>query len=76
MVVKENPDRKKKKKRKRNTNPLTHQNYAIYVLDDYSVHNQLQVKRALSLGMGGAVIGDLQVNDTDLNGPLKREYCE
>ena len=75
MVFKENPYRKKKKK-KRNTNPFTHQNYAIYVLDDYSVHNQLQVKRALSLGMGGVVIGDLQVNDTDLNGPLKREYCE
>ena len=24
---------------KRNTNPFTHQNYVIYVLDDYSVYN-------------------------------------
>ena len=59
---------------------FTPKNYAIYVLDDYSVHLLPEVKEALSkrgfifVGIGNGITGDVQVNDTDLNSELKREY--
>ena len=59
---------------------FTPKNYAIYVLDDYSVHLLPEVKEALLkhgfifVGTGNGITGDVQVNDTDLNSELKREY--
>ena len=49
-------------------NMLTPKNYAIYVLDDYSVHLLPEVKEALLkrgcvyVGIGGGITGDIQVN--------------
>ena len=49
-------------------NTLTPKNYAIYVLDDYSVHVLPEVKEALLkrgyvyVGIGGGITGDIQVN--------------
>ena len=59
---------------------FTPKNYAIYVLDDYSVHLLPEVKEALLkrgfifVGIGNGITGDVQVNDTDFNSELKREY--
>ena len=67
---------------KRNNNPFTHKDYAIYVLDNYSVHIQPEVKSYLLkrgyiyVGIGGGITGDIQINDTDLHAPLKKEYRE
>ena len=53
-------------------NIFTHQNYGIYVLDDYSVHIMPEITAALLkksyifIGIGGGVTGDIQINDTDL----------
>ena len=47
---------------------LCQKNYAIYVLDDYSVHLLHEVKEALLkhgyvyVGIGGGITGDIQVN--------------
>ena len=63
-------------------NIFTPKNYAIYVLDDYSVHLMPEIKEApLKRGyvpviIGGGVTGDIQINDTDLNYPLKAKYRE
>ena len=57
-------------------NIFTHQNYGIYVLDDYSVHIMLEIKAALLkkgyifVGIGGGVTGDIQINNTDFHSPL------
>ena len=57
-------------------------NYAIYVLDDYSVHLMPEIKAALlkrgyvPVIIGGGVTGDIQVNDTNLHSPLKAKYRE
>ena len=51
-------------------NIFTHQNYGIYVLDDYSVHIMPEIKAALLkkgyvfFGIGGGVTGNIQVIDT------------
>ena len=46
-------------------NVFTHMNYAIYSLDDYSVH--------LSQEVQDGITGDMQINDTDIQRPLKQE---
>ena len=49
-------------------NMFTPKNYAIYVLDDYSVYLLTGVKEALLkrgyvyIGIGGGITGDIQVN--------------
>ena len=63
-------------------NIFTFKNYAIYVLDDYSVHIMPEIKEALlkrgyvPVIIGGGVTGDIQINDTDLHSPLKAKYRE
>ena len=63
-------------------NIFTPKNYAIYVLDDYSVHIMPEIKEALlkrgyvPVIIGGGVTGDIQINDTDLHSPLKAKYRE
>ena len=58
-------------------NIFTHQNYGIYVLNDYSVHNMPEIKAALLkkgyffVRIGGGITGGIQINDTDFNSPLK-----
>ena len=58
-------------------NIFIHQNYGIYVLDDYSVHSLPEMKAALLkkgyifVGIGGGVTGDIQINDIDFHSPLK-----
>ena len=54
----------------------------IVTLDDYSAHLHPEVKEALkrkgyfSVILPGGIIGDLQVNDTDIYHPLKSLYRE
>ena len=49
-------------------NMFTPKKYAIYVLDDYSVHLLQEVKEVLMkrgyvyVGIGGGITGDIQVN--------------
>ena len=63
-------------------NIFTPKNYAIYVLDDYSVHIMPEIKEALlkrgyvPVIIGGGLTGDIQINDTDLHSPLKAKYRE
>ena len=58
----------------------TMKNYCIYALDDYSVHIMHEMKEALLkrgyfyVGIGGGLTGDIQINDTNIHAPLKREY--
>ena len=63
-------------------NIFTRKSYAVFVLNDYSVHIMLGIKETL-LKRGyepvirrGAVAGDKQVNDADLHAPLKLKYRE
>ena len=57
-------------------NIFTPMNYAIYVLDNYSVHIMPEIKEALlkrgyvPVIIGGGVTGDIQINDTDLHSPF------
>ena len=61
---------------------FTLKNYAIYILDDYSVHLLPETRQALLkkgymlVGIGGGITGDVQINDTDMNAPLKSKYRE
>ena len=54
-------------------NIFTPKNYAVYVLDDYSMHLMPEVKEAfLKRGyvpniIGGGITGDIQINDTDIH---------
>ena len=63
-------------------NIFTPKNYAIYVLDDCSVHLIPEIKEALlkrsyvPVIIGDGVTGDIQINDTDLHCPLKAKYRE
>ena len=58
----------------------TMKNYCIYALDDYTVDIMHKMKEALLkrgylyVGIGGGLTGDIQINDTDIHAPLKREY--
>ena len=59
---------------------FSHQNFAIYVLDDYAVHLMPEVRQALwkrgyiLVVIGGGITGLVQVNDTHLHRALKMEY--
>ena len=63
-------------------NIFTPKNYAIYVLNDYSVHIMPKIQEALLKRgyvpaiIGGGVTGDIQINDTNLHSPLKAKYRE
>ncbi|GFO11576.1 steryl-sulfatase [Plakobranchus ocellatus] len=61
-------------------NMFSQKDFAIYILDDYSVHLQEEVrKKLLEKGyilviMGGGITGDVQINDTHLHHRLKSKY--
>ena len=61
-------------------NIFTPKNYAVYVLDDYSVHLMPEVKEAflkrgyVPIIIGGGVTGGIQIKDTDIHRPLKEKY--
>ena len=61
-------------------NIFTPKNYAVYVLDDYSVHLMPEFKEAflkrgyVPIIIGGGVTGGIQINDTDIHRPLKEKY--
>ena len=56
---------------------FTEQSFAIYVLDDYSVHLMLKAPQALLkkgyvlVIIGGGIIGDIQINDTNCHSDSK-----
>ena len=59
-------------------NLFTEQSFAIYVLDDYSVHLMLEVRQALFkkgyavVIIDGGITGDIQINDTNCHRDLKK----
>ena len=61
-------------------NIFTQSNYAIYILDDYSVHiadevrNVLLAKGYILVVIGGGITGDVQCNDTHIHLLLKKNY--
>ena len=61
-------------------NMFSQSNYALYILDDYSVHITDEVKKALLakgyilVVIGGGITGDIQCNDTRIYHPLKKKY--
>ena len=63
-------------------NKFTEKGYAIYVLDDYSVHLMPEVRQALLkkvhvlVVIGGGITGDIQINDTSCHHILKKHYRE
>ena len=63
-------------------NLFTLKNYAMYILDDNSVHLLPEIRQALLkkgyvlVGIGGGITGDVQINDTDMHAPLKSKYRE
>ena len=67
---------------KNRSSMFTHKDYAIYVLDDYSVHITSEVRQALLargyilVCIGGGITGDIQVNDTHVHHLLKTGYRE
>ena len=63
-------------------NMFSQSNYALYILDDYSVHITDEVKKALLakgyilVVIGGGITGDIQCNDTHVHHALKKKYRE
>lgn len=63
-------------------NLFSQSNYALYILDDYSVHITDEVKKALLakgyilVVIGGGITGDVQCNDTHVHHKLKKTYRE
>ena len=61
-------------------NMFTEQSFAMYVLDDYSVHLMPEVLQALFkegyvlVIIGGGITGDIQINDTNCHCDLKKHY--
>ena len=61
-------------------NLFSNKDYAIYVLDDYSVHLQPELRESLLkrgyilIIIGGGVTGDIQVNDTHYHHKIKQQY--
>ena len=59
-------------------NMFTEQSFAIYVLDDYSVHLIPEVRQALFkkghvlVITGGGITGDIQINGTNCHRDLKK----
>ena len=58
-------------------NMFAEQSFAIYVLDDYSVHLMLEAPQALLkkghvlVIIGGGITGDIQINDTNCHSDSK-----
>ena len=67
---------------KNRANPFTESNNAIYILDDYSVHVNKEVRQALRakgyipICISGGITGDIQINDTHAHHKLKMAYRE
>ena len=63
-------------------NMFTEKWYAIYVLDDYSVHLMPEVRQALLkkgyvlVVIGGGITDDIQINDTSCHHNPKKHYHE
>ena len=63
-------------------NMFTQKGFAIYVLDDYSVHLMPEIREALFkkgyilVIIGGGITGDIQINDTHCHAHLKAYYRE
>ena len=60
-------------------NPFRCKDFAIYVLDDYVVHQMPEVRKLLweqdvLIIIGGGITGYIQKNDTHVYRALKREY--
>ena len=61
-------------------NMFTEQSFAIYVLDDYSLHLMPEVRQALFkkgyvlVIIGGGITGDIQINDTNCHRDLRKHY--
>lgn len=61
-------------------NIFSQRQWAIYILDDYSVHVTEEVRRDLLargyilVCMGGGITGDVQINDTHIHHFLKLSY--
>ena len=61
---------------------FTGQSFAIYVLDDYSVHLMLEILQALFnkgyvlIIIGGGITGNIQINDTNCHRDLKKKILE
>ena len=61
---------------------LSQKDFAIYVLDDNSVHLMPEIRSALFkkgyvfVIIGGGIYGDVQLNDTHYHCPLKVGYRE
>ena len=61
-------------------NMFTEQSFAIYVLNDYSVHLMPEIRQALFkkgcvlVIIGGGITGDIQINDTNCHRDLKNHY--
>ena len=59
---------------------FTEQSFAVYVLDDYSVHLMLEVRQALIkkgyvlVIIGGGITSDIQINNTNCHRDLKKRY--
>ena len=65
---------------KNRANIFSHRDFALYILDDYSVHVSEEIRKAfLARGyilvcIGGGITSDVQVNDTHVHHLLKKEY--
>mmetsp|Transcript_6581 Transcript_6581/g.9511 ORF Transcript_6581/g.9511 Transcript_6581/m.9511 type:complete len:197 (+) Transcript_6581:266-856(+) len=61
-------------------NMISESNFALYILDDYSVHITDRVRKALLakgyilVVIGGCITGDVQCNDTHIHHKLKKAY--
>ena len=61
-------------------NMFTEQSFAIYVLDDYSVHLMPEVRQDLFkkgyvlVIIGGGITGDIQISDTKCHRDFKKHY--
>ena len=61
---------------------FTEQSFAIYVLDDYSVHLMPEFRQALFkkgqvlIIIGRAITDDIQINDTNCYHDFKKHYLD
>lgn len=70
------------KQLKNRHNLFSQKDYALYILDNYSVHLLPELRQSLLqkgyvlVVIGGGITGDVQVNDTHLHHRLKAKYRE